>query len=246
MKIQAIILAAGKGTRMKATDTNKCLFPVNGKPMIRYPLEALSKLGITKPVVVVGFAKDSIRQELGDSVIYATQELPDGTASALRAGLEKITPEVTDVIVLYGDHSTMYDEHVLQELIDSHISKQADMTLVTVVMNSPAGYGRIVRDKQGKLQEIVEEKNATDLQRQIKEINSGNGIYKVKTLVRLLPKIQKNELTQEYYLTDILKLGIDDGMRVEALRSDDEALSMGVNTPEQLAALENFARLRSH
>ncbi len=239
---QAIILAAGKGTRINAKDTNKCLFPIGGKPMIRYPLEALRVLGIKKPIVVVGFARESIQKALGDSVVYAVQEEANGTAKALEAGVAKLAPDVSQVIVLYGDHSAFYNADVLKNLIDTHTASRADMTLVTVVMSNPTGYGRIVRDAQGNLVKIVEEKNATDAQRAIKEINSGNGMYACGFLRDLLPKIEANELTKEYYLTDILKLGLEGGYKVETLVSRDESLSMGVNTPEQLAAAEAHMR----
>lgn len=240
--IQAIVLAAGKGTRMKATDTNKCLFPLNGKPMIRYPLEALKQLGIQKPIVVVGFAKESVIKELGDEVSYAEQKEPTGTGTALKAGFEAVAKEADEVIVLYGDHSAFYDAGVLMKLIEIHRSTSADMTLVTIVVSDPKGYGRILRDDQQNLVEIIEEKNASDTQRQIKEINSGNAIYKASFLREFLPKIKKNELTGEYYLTDIVKLGLEAGRRVETMISYDEGLSMGVNTPEQLKAAEELMR----
>lgn len=238
-------MAAGKGTRMKSTDTNKCLSLVGGKPLISYPIEALEGLGIAKPIVVVGFARESIQQALGDKVRYAVQAEANGTAKALEAGLSLVSPDAEEVIVLYGDHSTFYSKEVLQTLLEYHTTLHADMTLVTVVMSDPFNYGRIVRDANGRLKEIVEEKNATEEQRQIKEINSGNGVYKLEFLKKLMPQIQKNELTQEYYLTDIVKLGIEQGYKVETLVSHDEGLSMGVNTPDQLAAAENYIRQRA-
>src|SRR5260221_13571787 len=140
MKIQGIILAAGRGTRMKSTDINKCLFPLNGKPMIRYPLEALGQLGIQKPIVVIGFARESVQKELGNSVTYAVQEVANGTAKALEAGVDMLDPSVQEVIVLYGDHSAFYDAQVLHTLIDTHHPSRADMTLVTVVMENPTCY----------------------------------------------------------------------------------------------------------
>lgn len=240
MSLDAIILAAGKGTRMKAVDKNKCLFPLNGKPMIRYPLEALKELGVNKPIVVVGFAKESIKRELGDEVRYAEQKETTGTATALMAGFEQLDPGVTEVIVLYGDHSAFYDAGILMRLIDTHRSAKADMTIVTVVVDDPTGYGRIIRDAQQNLLEIVEEKNAALEQREIKEINSGNAIYETSFLKKLLPKIRKNEITGEYYLTDLVKLGMDSEYRIETLISYDKALSMGVNTPQQLAAAEAY------
>ncbi len=244
-KLDAILLAAGRGSRMKATDKNKCLFPLNGKPMIRYPLEALKQLGIEKPIVVVGFAKESVMQELGDEVKYAEQKEPNGTATALQAGFAVLDPNVEEVIVLYGDHSAFYNASVLMKLIDTHRSTKADMTLVTVVVKDPAGYGRIVRDENQNLLEIIEEKNATPAQREIKEINSGNGIYKTSFLKDLLPQVQKNELTGEYYLTDLVKLGMKHEYRVETMISHDEGLSMGVNTPQQLEAAEAYLKSNS-
>ncbi|PWU24010.1 hypothetical protein C5B42_00945 [Candidatus Cerribacteria bacterium 'Amazon FNV 2010 28 9'] len=234
----AIILAAGKGSRMKSTDRNKCLLPLVGKPMLCYELESLSKLGIDKPVVVVGFARESIEAELKDTVRYAVQLQPDGTAKALEVALPHLDPDTREVIVLYGDHSAFYDEYVLRSLLDHHRSHHADMTLVTVVMEDPYNYGRIVRDEKGKIKEIVEEKNATEVQRQIKEINSGNGVYSLSFLKKLLPIIEKNELSGEYYLTDIVKLGLEKGYIVETLVSHDEHLSMGVNTPQQYEAAQ--------
>lgn len=240
MILDAVILAAGKGSRMKSTDTNKCLLPLAGKPMIRYPLEALQALGIEKPIVVVGFARESIQHELGDSVRYAIQEEANGTAKALEAALPLIRPDADAVIVLYGDHSAFYDKKVLDELLAQHTKNASDMTLVTVMMSNPFNYGRIVRTPTGALQEIVEEKNATEEQRAIKEINSGNGIYQQAFLHEMMPLIEQNELTKEYYLTDIVKLGLQHGKKVETLVCDREELSAGVNTPEQYAFAEEL------
>jgi bifunctional UDP-N-acetylglucosamine pyrophosphorylase/glucosamine-1-phosphate N-acetyltransferase len=242
MSLDAIILAAGKGTRMNSTDVNKCMMPLVGKPMLAYELEALNKLGVEKPIVVVGFAADSIKSYFGDKVRYATQQEANGTATAVSAGVEQLGADVEEVIVLYGDHSAFYDETVLRSLIEHHRSTNADMTLVTVLMDNPAGYGRIMRDASGKMSEIVEEKNATDEQKAIREINSGNGIYKASFLRELLSKIESNPLTHEFYLTDIVKLGIQAGHIVETMVSDNEALSAGVNTPDQLAFADELMR----
>lgn len=236
--IQPVILAAGKGSRMKSTDTNKCLLPLAGKPMLRYELEALQAISTIKPIVVVGFARESIMRELGNAVTYAIQEEANGTAKALEAALPHIDPTCDQVIVLYGDHSAFYDKNVLAGLVAAHSEKQADMTLMTVRLQDPTGYGRILRDASGKFIEIVEEKNATEAQRAIQEINSGNGMYNAAFLQKVLPTIQMNDLTKEYYLTDLVKLGMAQGYSIEALVSDDEALSAGVNTPEQYAYAE--------
>jgi bifunctional UDP-N-acetylglucosamine pyrophosphorylase/glucosamine-1-phosphate N-acetyltransferase len=125
-------------------------------------------------------------------------------------------------------------------MLAKHRETGAAMTLVTVVMDTPTGYGRIIRDDLGNLIEIVEEKNATEEQKAIREINSGNGVYDIAFLREVLPTVEKNELTGEYYLTDVVKLGLANGYTIDTLTSDDHRLSVGVNTPEQYAEAEKL------
>jgi bifunctional UDP-N-acetylglucosamine pyrophosphorylase/glucosamine-1-phosphate N-acetyltransferase len=236
-QLEGIILAAGKGTRMKATEKNKVMYEVGGKPMISYPVAALKKLGVEQPIVVVGFAKESIQKYLGDTVRYAEQTDPQGTADAVRVAMPLLADETGDVIVLYGDHSTFYTAELLQGLINQHRTAHAAMTLITTHTN-PAGYGRILRDASGNMIGIVEEKNATEQQRAITEINTGNAIYSVKFLREYLPKIQRNPVSGEFYFTDIVGLGVEHQENMQTYVVEDELVGLGVNTPEQLAIAE--------
>lgn len=239
MQLDAIILAAGRGSRMKSTDTNKCLLPLAGTPMIRYTINTLKKLGISKPLIVVGFAKESIKKELRREVRYAFQKTPNGTAKAVASGLAHINKSDT-VIVLYGDHSAFYDVVILKNLLAKHKKTNADATLITVKMKNPSGYGRIVRDSFGKFVEIVEEKNASDKEKHISEINTGNGVYKLSFLQKVLPLVRANKLTNEYYFTDVVKLGVKNKNIIETFTSDKEELSIGVNTREQYKFAEDL------
>ncbi len=235
--IQAIVLAAGKGTRMNATVKNKVMYEIGGKPMIAYPIAALKGMGVEKPILVVGFAKESVMEYLKDDVQYAEQLKAEGTADAVRTGFPLLPPETEHVVVLYGDHSTFYTTALLQQLIRQHIKSNAAMTLITT-HTDPTGYGRILRDSKGKMIGIVEEKNATDEQKKITEINTGNAVYSMKFLSTYLPQIQRNPISGEFYFTDIVELGVQHQEQIETFTVEDKAIGMGVNTPQQLQDAE--------
>lgn len=237
-QVQAIILAGGKGTRMNANESrNKVMFEIGGKPIISYPVQLLKSIGILKPIIVVGYAKESIMNYLGDSVEYAIQENPVGTGDAVKCALPLISPETKYVIVLYGDHSTFYTPKVLTDLLSHEEATQAALTLITT-HTDPKGYGRVLRDNMGKMIGIVEEKNATEEQRAITEINTGNGVFLATILQKFLPEITPNELTKEYYFPDVIELCVKNGLPVETLVVEDSAVAIGVNTQEQLQAAE--------
>lgn len=235
--IQAIVLAAGRGTRMNATEKNKIMYEVGGKAMISYPVSALKGLGIEKPIIVVGFAKESVMDYLKDTVLFAEQTRAEGTADAVRAAMPYIPENTQEIIVLYGDHSTFYTTQILQELLDKHEKSGAAMTLITT-HTDPAGYGRILRDATGKMIGIVEEKNATDEQKAITEINTGNAVYTYAFLQKYLPQIQKNPVSAEFYFTDIVALGFQNNEHIETYTVEDKAIGIGINTPQQLQEAE--------
>lgn len=138
----AIILAAGKGTRMKSKETNKVALLLGGKPMISYSVGTLTLLGIAPIVVVVGFAKDSIMKALGDSVMYAEQRKRLGTGHAVASGLKKLPSDVTEVLVIQGDDSAFYTKEIFQKMIDLHHEKRAAVTLLTVEKKKPIWVGK--------------------------------------------------------------------------------------------------------
>ncbi len=240
-QIQGIILAAGRGRRMNATVKNKVMYEVRGKPMITYPIEAMKGLGITRPIIVVGFAREGLMEYLKGSVEFAIQKKVDGTADAVRTAMPHISQMVEQVIVLYGDHSTFYTTSVLQQLLDHQKSTGAAMTLITTDTN-PKGYGRILRDDNGKMIGIVEEMNATDEQQKITEINTGNAVYSMPFLQKYLPMIHRNPASGEFYFTDIVALGFQHNEKIETLVLKDKTIGIGINTPEQLAVAEEVMK----
>ncbi|HAU99179.1 MAG: Bifunctional protein GlmU [Microgenomates group bacterium GW2011_GWF2_45_18] len=244
--VQAIILAGGRGKRMGVHEMqNKVMIPLNGKPMLAYPVERLARMGIEHPIVVVGHAKESIFSYFGDSLIYAEQKQQLGTADAVGSALPFVDKDCVDVVVLYGDHCAFYTEEVLQTVLKLHTAQQADVTLISTTVENPFGYGRILRDENGEVSGIVEEKNATDEQKKIREINTGNAVYKKSFLLKTLPLVKMNEVSQEYYLTDVFEIGVRLGAKIQSWNGRDEALGMGVNSPDQLVVAEQEMKKRT-
>jgi len=237
--VAVVILAAGQGKRIHAEGKNKVMFLVNGKPLISYPMESLTMVPeLQKPIIVVGYEKESIQNYLKDRAKYAEQREPLGTGDAVVSALPLIEQGTQNVIVLYGDASLFYSIDVIHRLIQKHCETKADMTLITTKQENPTGYGRILRDDSGKMIGIVEEKNATDEEKKITEINTGSGIYSLSFLKKFLPRIKKNIVSGEYYLTDIVMLGVEAKRNIETLYIDDQLVGMGVNTLQQLQEVE--------
>ena len=175
--LTAIVLAAGKGTRIKSTNRNKVVRRLAGKPMICYTTELLKSLGIKDIVVVVGFQADSVRKALGNGFTYATQKQRLGTGHAVKIALPLVNPASQNVLILNADDSAFYTKKDLNVLIKTHRQNKSSLTLLTVVKDDPAHLGRIIRDKQGKVKAIVEFKNATSTQKTIKEVNTATYFY---------------------------------------------------------------------
>lgn len=238
-RIGAIILAAGKGSRMKATTVNKVAMPLMDKPMIIHTIERLEKMSITDIVVVVGFAKESVMNVLGNKVIFAVQNKRLGTAHAVSCGLKKIASGIEHVLVVNGDDSAFYTTEILENLIKTHSESNAALTFLTIDRDNPTGLGRIVRDENGKLSSIVEEKDATDEQRNIKEINPGCYLFSVEFLQKYLPMVKKSSVSGEYYITSLIDIGIKHGEVVETQKAGNIAWR-GVNTKEELLEAEQM------
>src|SRR3989344_7509303 len=191
-KVGAIILAAGRGSRMKSKDTNKVALSVNDRPLILRSLDIIKSTGINEIVVVVGFAKESVTRLLPEDVKVAVQPELLGTGDAEKIGLSKISSEIEYILSVYGDDSFLYTPEIFNEMVNIHKDTKAVMTLATVNLDNPTGYGRIVRDKNGKIVRIVEELNATANERKIKEVNTGCYLFTKKFLEQNLRKIKKN------------------------------------------------------
>ncbi len=237
----AIILAAGKGKRMNSAAVNKVAMPLADKPMIVHTIELLEKLQIKNIVVVVGFAKVSVMNILGQKVQFAEQKKRLGTAHAVLVGLRQMAKDAEDIIVLNGDDSAFYKRDLIEKLIKKHLSSNAGLTFLTIEKDNPTGLGRIVRDSTGKVSAIVEERDASVKQKKIKEINPGCYIFKVRFLRKYLPKIKRSEITAEYYLTRIIDIGIKNSERIETLTAG-KIPWRGINTKQELEEAEQLLR----
>ncbi len=225
----AIVLAAGRGTRMKAKTKNKVTFSLGGRPMISYAIENLHSAGIEEIVVVVGFQAESVRRALGSSVTYATQSEPLGTGDAVKVALPALSPHAETILSVYGDDSAFYPPVLYQQMIKQLNSTNSDLLVLTIHKDNPFGLGRIIRDSNGKIARIVEEKVATDLEKQITEINTGFYCFTKAFLLEHIGHIQKNPVSGEYYLTDLVEIALAHGKKVEALFIPDGSIWHGVN-----------------
>lgn len=206
--ICAIVLAAGKGTRMQLQDVNKVTLLLGGKPIIRYIVDLLTPLGLSQIIIVVGHAKQSVIASLKSlPVTFVEQKAQLGTANAVKSALKKIPNNITDVLVLHGDDSAFYTKDIISKLTLEHKDSKAAATLLTLSVNDPTGYGRIIRDNANSISEIIEEKEANSLQKNIQEINPGCYIFTLKFLKKYIGLIEKSNITGEYYLVDIIKIG---------------------------------------
>jgi bifunctional N-acetylglucosamine-1-phosphate-uridyltransferase/glucosamine-1-phosphate-acetyltransferase GlmU-like protein len=244
-KLGAIILAAGQGKRMQSTDKNKVTLPLGNKPLILHSIHLLEKMQFSSIVVVVGFAKESVIELLENSAVdFAEQKDRLGTAHAVQTGIEKVPSEITDVLVMQGDDSHFYTEKIINELIAVHTASDVAVTMLTVDVENSIGLGRIVRDEKGNVLAVVEEKDATDEQKAIHEVNPACYLFSVSFLKKYLPQVEKSPVTGEYYLTSLIDLAIKHGERVDTLKGGKMAWR-GVNTKEELQEAERlYAQIR--
>ncbi|NPA31914.1 MAG: UDP-N-acetylglucosamine diphosphorylase/glucosamine-1-phosphate N-acetyltransferase [Chloroflexi bacterium] len=231
--IVGIVLAAGKGTRMKSARP-KVLHPLLGRPMAEYALRAVEEATGRKPVVVIGHQADAVRQGLGpDRAEYVVQDPPLGTGDAVRRTRPYLADRARVVLVTNGDMPLLRAE-TLRALLAAHAAHDGPITLLTVFADDPRGFGRIVRDEQGRVQAIVEEAHATPEQKAIRELNVGVYAFDADWL---WPALERLPLSPkgEYYLTDTVALAVAQGREVRAVPLDDPTEAIGVNTRVHLA-----------
>lgn len=230
----AIVLAAGKGTRMKS---NRCkvLHEIAGRPMIAYVLDAARAAGVDRICVVVGHQADSVKESLqGEKLIFEHQEPQLGTGHAVDSARNAFSDFNGRILVLCGD-IPLVKSSTLRSMIDFHESAQARITVMTALVENPHGYGRIKRSEQGLVNRIVEEKDADEDERRINEINAGVYIVESGLLFDLLKRLKPNNAQGEYYLTDIIEESNKDGMPVHAYRINDFSEASGINSRADLA-----------
>ncbi|RJR30778.1 hypothetical protein C4569_03830 [Candidatus Parcubacteria bacterium] len=242
--LQIIILAAGKGKRMKS-DIPKPLVEINGQPILRHLLNSIKKSGVCeKPVIVVGKNRDLFRQVLGDEVNYVLQKEPLGTGHAVAVCKNKLPKTEDGISVLYADHPLIAPATFLK-LFDEHQKNKNIITLMTTTVKdfndwrlSFYDFGRILR-VDGKIFAIVEKKDATPEQLKIKEVNPGYYCFNSEWLWQNIDKLKNENAQKEYLITDLVKIAIDQGKKVTSIAIENKE-AVGVNTPEQLELVKRL------
>ena len=243
--LHAIILAAGKGTRMQS-ELPKVMHEVAGRPMVNWVIDAARTAGAKRIVVVVGHRGDLIRDELaGQSDIEFVEQAEQlGTGHAVDMAREAFAdaPD-SNVFVLCGDGPLIRSE-TLETLLDTHHSEEASGTLATAIIDDPSGYGRIVRDDENTFERIVEQKDATEEQLAIREINPSYYCFRTGMLFDHLSRVSNENASGEYYITDIFRLMLDSGHGVSVVAAVPPEDVLSINTLEHLAEVDSILKSR--
>lgn len=241
MSTRAIILAAGQGTRMKSK-TSKVLHEIFNKPLVHYPIQAARYAGATDICLIIGHKAEEVKEIIGNEVVYALQAEQLGTGHAVMQAMDFITDE-GEVLILYGDTPLITGE-TLEKMLAFHRRKKNAATVLSALVDEPTGYGRIVRDESKQFVKIVEQKDATDEEKRICEINGGMYVFEAGLLKFALSKITNNNNQQEYYLTDTIEILLHAGYNVDAIAITNADDILGVNSREQLAQTSNIMKNR--
>lgn len=240
MMLDIVILAAGKGTRMKS-NTPKVLHPIAGKPMLGHVLDCARSLGDAELNVVIGHGAEQVKQQFRASDVNFVEQLEQlGTGHAVQQALENLRDDAT-TLILYGD-VPLTQKSTLSQLINE-VSDQS-VGLLTVDLADPTGYGRIVRNSSGAVTAIVEQKDASAEQLKITEGNTGVIAARSADLKRWLPQLSNDNAQGEYYLTDIIEMAQSEGKTIATQQAEDEDEVLGVNNRQQQAQLERYYQQR--
>ncbi|WP_317259148.1 bifunctional UDP-N-acetylglucosamine diphosphorylase/glucosamine-1-phosphate N-acetyltransferase GlmU [Paenibacillus sp. J5C2022] len=242
MKRMAIILAAGKGKRMKSK-LYKVLHPVCGKPMVGHVMDTIRAVACDRSVVVVGHGAEKVQAYLGDEVLYALQAEQLGTGHAARQAEAALEGEEGTTIVICGD-TPLVKASTIEGMLKLHESSGAAATVLTAHFDDPAGYGRVIRGEDGIVKRIVEQKDCSAEETKVQEINTGTYCFDNRKLFAALGKVTNHNAQGEYYLTDVIGLLQEAGDAVQAYCTDDCAEAIGVNDRVALAEAERLMKER--
>ena len=240
----AVVLAAGKGTRMKS-DLPKVLCPVVDRAMIHFVIDALEAAGIHRQIVVVGYEADAVKKELqqrpNHNIEFALQEDQLGTGHAVQCCREQLVDQKGPTIVVAGD-SPLIQASSLKTLLTHFANETPALLLGTLKKDDPTGLGRIVRDADGNFMGIVEHKDATPEQLQVNEVNMSTYLFDTPALLDALAMLKNDNAQSEYYLTDCARLLREAGHRVEALPALQPCESLSINNPDELKLVDEKMR----
>jgi bifunctional UDP-N-acetylglucosamine pyrophosphorylase / glucosamine-1-phosphate N-acetyltransferase len=244
MNKYAIILAAGKGTRMKSKreDISKVSFPILGRPLVKYVIEALKPIGLKELIAVIGFGGATSEAIVKDDAKVVWQKEQKGSGHAVMMAAPLLEGAEGETIVCCGD-TPLLTTATLQALFDAHEKDHNALTIMTSILEDPFGYGRIVK-KDGRVQCIVEQKDATEEQKKITEVNAGVYVFDNKELFEALHHITTNNAAGEYYLTDVIGLFVKKGLKVGSFAVKDVEETLGVNDRYQLSIAAKIIQRR--
>jgi len=243
--IATVILAAGKGKRMKS-DLPKVLHPLNGRPMVHYVIDVAEEIGSEKIVLIVGHKKELIQEATKErNVVFVEQNQQLGTGHAVLQTRPLFQNYKGDILVLSGDVPLLKADS-LKKLIKIHDRQKPLATLLTAELDDPAGYGRVIRNPAGYVEKIVEDKDADGATRQIKEINVGIYIFQCEPLFETLPMVKNDNRQGEYYLPDVIKMYVERHEKIAAVLTPDVEETHGINDVNQLKHAEQILLEREH
>lgn len=232
--ITAIILAAGHGTRMKS-DTPKVMHEILGLPIISYVVDSVKGASISETIAVTGYGSDRVEALLKSTNIKtALQKKLLGSADAVSAAVKKLKSRSGNILIVYGD-TPLIRKETIKKLIDKHSETDASLTLTAAVLRNPTGYGRIIRNTDGKILKIAEETEIRASGKEIREVNVGTCCFKAEDLFESLKEIGRGNAKKEYYLTDAVKILAGKGKKIESITLEDTDEMIGVNSRVELA-----------
>ncbi|MFA5103608.1 MAG: sugar phosphate nucleotidyltransferase [Candidatus Margulisiibacteriota bacterium] len=240
---EVVILAAGKGTRMNS-DLPKVLHKICGKPLLYHVLGNVKEVFSAPPYIVIGYQAEKVKAAFKQyPAVFVLQEEQLGTGHAVLQTESFLRDKESTVMVLNGD-MPLINSRIISDLMMHHLRNGASATVLTVKMDDPKGYGRIVRGRTGHLEKIVEQKDASLGELEINEINTGTYCFKSRDLFAALHEVRSENVQHEYYLTDIIAILRKQKKKVSAFLIDDPLSAIGINTKEQLAEAEKIFKSR--
>lgn len=239
--LQAIILAGGKGTRLNARKIPKVLYPVNGRPMVSYLVEMLRQGGVNKPIMVIGFQGQKVVDTFGNSVRYVWQRKRLGTGHAVAQAKKVLAGQPGLTFVLNGDHP-FFRWETLQRMAEVRQKTSATIVLTSCELPDSYQYGRIILGEDGFIQRIVEEKNASSQEKKIRLKNVGLYLFDNTWLWQALPKLKKDRVSGEYYITDLIEVAVSQGKKVAIASLTDPHEAIGINTHDNLEVAQQAAK----
>lgn len=245
MHAKAVVLAAGKGTRLQSESFTmpKVMRMANGRPLIHYVVDGLSFLKQEDVIIVVGYKKEKVTESFQGGYHFVVQQEQLGTAHAVEQAIPLLKDFDGPVLVCFGD-MPLLTRHTYQQMLERHISSGADCTVLTAIVDPPPRYGRIIRDGQGRFQTIVEDHDLTPGQRGITEVNVGINVFDNRKMLHHLAEISSENKQRERYLPWLPGIFVRHGYRVDTYTVDNNDEIWGVNTPEDLAFAERMLKQR--